>query len=185
MVALLTSSAVSLADSGANPQQQWWDHLSKLCGKSFQGALTAFNTPTDDGWRSANVVMFVESCQENEIRIPLHVGENRSRTWILTRNGEQIRLKHQHKHEDGTLDAVTWYGGTTSDAGTSNRQTFPVDDYSKALFLANGLPASITNFWNMEVHEDKNFIYELVRPGRHFRVSFDITKPVQTPPKAW
>jgi hypothetical protein len=30
----------------------------------------------------------------------------------------------------------------------------------------------------MEVHPDRLFAYELRRPNRHFRVEFDLTRPV-------
>jgi hypothetical protein len=30
----------------------------------------------------------------------------------------------------------------------------------------------------MEVHPDRMFAYELRRPNRHFRVEFDLTRPV-------
>ena len=168
-----------------DPRGAWWDDLSALCGKAFAGDMTAFARPTDDGWLGKRMVMHVRECSETEIRIPLHVGENRSRTWIITRSEGGFRLKHDHRHEDGSEDAVTWYGGHTTDAGRATRQTFPVDDYSKALFLANGLDVSTGNFWSMDVLAGDVFAYELVRTGRHFRAEFDLTKPVEPPPAPW
>ena len=168
-----------------DPRDAWWDNLSALCGKAFSGEMTGFARPADDGWLGQRVVMHVRECSESEIRIPLHVGENRSRTWVVTRTEAGFRLKHDHRHEDGSEDAVTWYGGHTTDPGRATRQTFPVDDYSKALFLANGLDVSTGNFWSMEVHAGDMFGYELVRPGRHFRAEFDLTEPVEPPPAPW
>lgn len=129
--------------------------------------------------------MHVRECSENEIRIPLHVGENRSRTWVVTRADGRLSLKHDHRHEDGVEDEVSWYGGHTTDPGRAWRQTFPADDYSKALFLANGLEASVENFWSMEIHPEDRFVYEMVRSRRLFRAEFDLTRPVQPPPAPW
>ena len=70
------------------------------------------------------------------------------------------------------------YGGDTVDAGTAQRQAFPVDAESVAMFQREGLAASVTNTWAMEVHPAQMFAYELRRPNRHFRVEFDLTKPI-------
>lgn len=168
-----------------DPRDAWWENLEALCGKAFAGEMTGFARPSDDGWLGQRVVMHVRECSESEIRIPLHVGENRSRTWIVTRTDDGFRLKHDHLHEDGSEDAVTWYGGHTTDPGRAARQTFPVDDYSKALFLVNGLDVSTGNFWSMEVHAGNTFAYELVRSRRLFRAEFDLTEPVEPPPAPW
>lgn len=168
-----------------NSQAAFWNNLSALCNQAFAGEMTGFTRPSDSGWLDREVVMHVRECSDNEIRIPLHVGANRSRTWIVTRSAEGIRLKHDHRHDDGSEEAVTWYGGHTTDAGRARRQTFPVDDYSKALFLANGLEVSVGNFWSMEVHPGDKFAYELVRQGRLFRAEFDLTNPVDAPPAPW
>jgi hypothetical protein len=34
------------------------------------------------------------------------------------------------------------------------------------------------NVWAMEVHPARMFAYELRRPGRFFRVEFDLSRPV-------
>ncbi len=181
---LIATSTVANAES-SNPQDLFWDNLSALCGQAFAGEMTGFSRPSDDSWLDRSVVMHVRECSDEEIRIPLHVGENHSRTWILTRMPQGIRLKRDHRHEDGSEDNVTWYGGHTTDPGRSWRQTFPADDYSMALFLASGLNVSVGNFWSMEVHPDEKFAYELVRSGRLFRAEFDLTNPVDVPPAPW
>jgi len=55
---------------------------------------------------------------------------------------------------------------------------FPVDAFSIDLFNAGNAAVSTTNVWAMEVHPGRMFAYELRRPNRHFRVEFDLTKPV-------
>jgi hypothetical protein len=158
--------------------------LGQLCGKSYAGKLAVFNESDLEAF-SGPAVMHVRDCSSNEIRIPFHVGENRSRTWIVTRTTDGLRLKHDHRHEDGSSDAQTMYGGDTSTAGTAERQEFPADSESKAMFDAGGIPASKDNVWGLEVDPGKQFAYELRRPNRHFRVEFDLTHEVATPPPAW
>ena len=132
--------------------------------------------------------MHVRGCQtpERELRVPFHVGEDRSRTWVLTRVGDGLRLKHDHRHADGSPDAVTLYGGDTREAGSAARQAFPVDAESVAMFERTGLAGSVRNTWAMEVEPGRRFVYELSRPdGRLFRVEFDLSQPIATPPPPW
>ena len=132
--------------------------------------------------------MHVRGCDApvQGLRIPFHVGDDHSRTWVLTRTTGGLRLKHDHRHADGSPDAVTLYGGDTADAGTVVRQVFPVDAESRALFQREGLNASLQNAWAMEIEPGERFVYELRRPGgRLFRVEFDLTRPVPLPPAPW
>jgi len=77
------------------------------------------------------------------------------------------------------------YGGDTATPGTAGRQEFPVDAESKALFERQGLKASMTNTWAIEIAPGQRYVYELARPGRLFRVEFDLTKPIAPPPAPW
>jgi hypothetical protein len=141
-----------------------------------------------DPFEGKQLVMHVRGCEEpaRELRVPFHVGDDNSRTWILTRTDGGLRLKHDHRHEDGSEDAVTLYGGDTAEAGTPQRQEFPVDAQSIAVFEKEGLNASVSNTWAMEIHPGQTFLYELTRPGgREFKVEFDLTQPVATPPTPW
>ena len=181
------------APAPASPQSAFVDRLSALCGKAFSGRLVSQDA-ADDDFKGKPMIMHVARCDEGELHIPFHVGANkdgewnRSRTWIVTRTAEGLRLKHRHRHKDGTLDTVTNYGGDTAGEGSAKRQEFPVDAESIALFNANKLQQSVTNIWAMEIDKDR-FAYELRRPkeagGRFFRVEFDLSKPVETPPPAW
>ena len=172
----------------ATPADTFYQRIASLCGQSFAGRIVA-NTPasaTPDPFDGKTLVMQVRECSEGELRIPFHVGDDHSRTWVITRPGKALRLKHDHRHDDGSADATTLYGGDTRDAGTAQRQEFPVDSESVALFRAQGMQASLLNTWAMEITPGKNFVYELSRPGgRLFRVEFDLTRPVATPPAPW
>lgn len=174
----------------AEPYDQFFSNLRPLCGKAYAGRITA-NQPASaapDPFEGKALVMHVRGCDEptREIRVPFHVGDDHSRTWVLTRTGSGLRLKHDHRHEDGSPDAVTMYGGDTAGAGTAQRQAFPVDAESVAMFRREGLAASVANTWAMELVPGKTFVYELSRPnGRLFRVEFDLASPVAVPPAPW
>ena len=140
----------------------------------------------DASFADKRLVMHVRKCSADTIRIPFHVGEDRSRTWVLTRTDDGLRLKHDHRHEDGSDDAITMYGGDTASAGTATRQEFPVDTESVTMFTAADMTVSNNNTWAMEIEPGQTFVYELARPGgRLFRVEFDLTAPVELPPAPW
>ena len=178
-------------------QGMFFERLSELCGKAYAGQLVS-EQEADAGMAGKPMIMHVASCDQNEIQIPFHIAEgrdkwDRSRTWSVTRTAQGLRLKHRHRHEDGSLDDVTNYGGDTNSAGSAGRQEFPVDAESIASFKANGLDQSVTNIWAVEIsppgQSDAKFAYELRRPesadGRHFRVEFDLSTPVPVPPAPW
>ncbi|MCK7596232.1 hypothetical protein M0G74_02995 [Microbulbifer sp. CAU 1566] len=183
------NSAGTSADE-AVPADKFLTQIAAYCGQAFAGQITANEprSPEPDAFAGKPLVMHVRGCDapSREIRIPFHVGEDHSRTWILTRTDSGLRLKHDHRHQDGSEDAVTMYGGDTQAAGTENRQEFPVDQESISTFTREGLNASLENTWAMEIHPGQYFVYELTRPnGRKFRVQFDLTKPVALPPTPW
>lgn len=184
-LSLLLSSASALARPAPlvsiPTHDAFFNHLSALCGKAFQGKVVVDNQGPSK-FDTAKLVMHVRRCNEKELQIPFHVGEDASRTWIITKTGSGLSLKHDHRHEDGSDDTSTMYGGHTTDAGFNQVQSFPADQYSKELFARLGMAQSITNIWQMYVY-NHTFSYRLIREGREFRVDFDLTKPV-TPPKA-
>ena len=164
--------------------------IARHCGQAYAGRIVA-NEPassTPDPFEGKALVMHVRGCDEpsRELRIPFHVGDDHSRTWVLTRTPEGLRLKHDHRHADGSPDPVTMYGGDTVSAGTAGRQSFPVDAASVAMFGREGLTASVANTWAMEIEPGSRFLYELARPdGRLFQVEFDLATPVALPPAPW
>jgi hypothetical protein len=167
----------------APPQDAFFSSLTALCGKAFAGRLVSTDD-ADKGFAAERLMIEVRTCSNDEIRIPFHVGADRSRTWVITRSGPRLRLKHDHRHQDGSPDVVTMYGGDAARDGTSSRQEFPVDQYSVGLFTREGLTASVTNVWAVET-TGAVFAYELRHENRFFRVEFDLTKPVANPPPPW
>lgn len=156
--------------------------IAAHCGKAFEGKVTFDNDPSPAF--SNKLIMHVRTCSDSQLQVPFHVGDDASRTWIITKTGSGLSLKHDHREEDGSDDRLTMYGGHTNDAGYNNMQSFPADQYSKELFVRLGIPQSVGNTWEIFVYEDK-FTYQLVRQGRAFRVEFDLNKAISLPPTPW
>ncbi|WDE10274.1 hypothetical protein [Thalassomonas haliotis] len=190
---LITSALLSLAASSASyaeaplvsieTQDAFFSNISKHCGKAYEGKVTVDNAP-GSSFSKNKLVMHVRKCSEHELQIPFHVGDDASRTWILTKTGSGISLKHDHRKKDGSNDESTMYGGHTQDAGWVQVQSFPADQYSKELFVKHGIPQSIGNTWQMYIYPEK-FTYRLIRQGREFRVDFDLTQPIKAPAAPW
>ena len=172
------------------PADAFMAGLASHCGQAFAGRIVANEpaSPEPDAFEGRELVMHVRGCDEptRQLLVPFHVGDDHSRTWVISRTGDGLRLKHDHRHEDGSPDEQTMYGGETRSAGTATRQEFPVDQESIELFGRTGADVSTTNTWAMEVEPGQRFLYELSRPGgRMFQVEFDLTTPVATPPAPW
>lgn len=162
-------------------QEAFWASLESLCGMAFEGRVVEDSTGSPD-FAGKTLVMQVRRCESGRIQVPFHVGDDRSRTWVFTRTANGLRLKHDHRHEDGSEDELTQYGGDTRGAGAPTRQDFHADEAT-----ARMLPPASTNVWTVEIHPGRSYVYALRREGtdRRFRVEFDLTRPVPAPPPAW
>jgi len=152
----------------------FYDNLLALCGKSYSGKAIY---PADDTnpFAGKPLVMHVQTCSDTTIRIPFQVGEDKSRTWVIRKTNEGLQLKHDHRHEDGTPDEITNYGGISPDAATSLEQHFPADAQTAAL-----IAVAATNEWTLAFSPDgKTFSYILKRDNQlRFRADFDLTQPL-------
>ena len=185
LTASIALAGCATVDRPQTPQDAFFARLVGLCGKSFEGRIVSPPVEADSAFAGKRLVMHVRDCSPEVMRIPFHVGDDRSRTWVITRKGTGLTLKHDHRHQDGSPDKLTQYGGDTVHPGTPRRQEFPADAESRALFVKENIPASATNVWALEVEPGALFAYELRRAGRFFRVDFDLARPVPAPPPAW
>ncbi|WP_260681592.1 hypothetical protein [Aliiglaciecola sp. M165] len=180
----LTAQAESTSAPYSIPSHDaFFAQIAKLCGKAFEGQITVDNAPSDS-FANKKLVMHVRRCNESQLQVPFHVGDDASRTWLITKTGSGLSLKHDHRHKDGTEDALTQYGGHTLDAGWEQVQSFPADQFSKEMFVKQGIPQSNGNTWQMYIYPEK-FTYRLIRQGREFRVDFDLTKEIPAPAAPW
>jgi hypothetical protein len=168
-----------------SPSEAFFTRLSAQCGKAFEGRIVSAPVAADAAFAGKRLVMHVRDCSSDVIRVPFHVGEDRSRTWVITRTESGLRLKHDHRHEDGSEELITQYGGDSVAPGRADQQEFPADAFTRELLVRNNNPAGVDNVWTLAFTAAPAFAYQLRRPNRHFRVEFDLTRPIGPPPPPW
>ena len=163
-----------------DPQLVFWEELQSLCGAAYEGSVTVA-VPPDSVFEEGPVRVHVASCDVAEVRMALTVGEDASRTWLVSPTPVGLRLEHVHRHQDGTEAEISGYGGETRGPGTETRQDFHADAYTAEL-----VPAAAENVWTLEIHPDSALVYGLRRPGseRRFRLLFDLGRTVPPPSEA-
>ena len=184
LLALLALAACAVVPRSAPSQDQFYARLRDLCGQAFEGRLVS-NDAADSEMAAARLVVQVRNCSDSELRIPFHVGNDHSRTWVISRTAGGLRLRHEHHPRNGSAASVTDYGGDTIAPGNPRRQEFSADQASRDLFVRENIPASITNVWAIEIVPGHLLAYELRRPGRFFRAEFDLTRAAAAPPPPW
>jgi hypothetical protein len=159
LIMLCASLPFARAETGTH--KAFFANLKKLCGQQFEGE-TKFPQDPQHPLVGKKLIMKVASCTGNELRIPFQVGEDKSRTWILTLTKKGLLFKHDHRHEDGTPDEITMYGGWAAGGGTAHSQKFPADADTAKL-----IPEAVTNVWKLEINpETRQFTYSLERHGK-------------------
>lgn len=137
-------------------QEEFFANLFELCGETFSGEATF---PEDESHElvGENLVATIQTCTEEEIQIALAADGDQSRTWVIKRTPEGLRLRHDHIDSEGAPSDTTGYGGYATDEGTSTQQYFAADDST-----AQMIPEAETNVWMMEINDDR-FVYALER----------------------
>ncbi|MDO5665798.1 MAG: hypothetical protein Q4G63_11160 [Bacteroidia bacterium] len=180
LCALCCATALS-AQTEQSGAEKFWNNLKTLCGKAYEGTITAGGRE-GDGFTGNRLTMQVLSCTDNVIKVPFNVGENYSRTWVLTKEScGVLKLKHDHRNPDGSHDKVTMYGGTSTNTGSETVQFFPADQETYDL-----ISYAATNVWWITLDEN-HFTYNLRKldTDRLFTVTFDLKKPIEPQPKPW
>jgi len=154
-------------------QRAFFETLKKMSGQRFEGE-TQFPLNGDHPLAGKRLIISVEACGESELRIPFHVGTDKSRTWILTLTEKGLLFKHDHRHADGTPDKITMYGGWATPGGTPYLQRFRADEETAKL-----IPEAATNVWTLQIIPDKQqFTYSLERHAEpRYRALFNL-KPL-------
>lgn len=157
-------------------QQEFWANLEAHCGNAYSGhaeIIREGDARRDSLYAGYEMVAHFRQCFDDELRMPGHIGDDRSRTWILTRVNGGLDLRHDHREEDGSDSEGTMYGASTANAGTPFRQEF---------VRANGS----SGYWVLEMVPDERFSY-----GNHsgdewlVRFDFDLSESIDSPPPPW
>lgn len=169
-------------DIETDPQAAFWSNMQEQCGNAYEGALE--REPEGDEMLDGDELLIAHwrVCEDNRMEIPFHIetedGWDRSRTWILTRHDDSIEIRHDHRTEDGEDDDVTMYGGFTEAAGTEMRQEFLSEERTEETGIWRG--------WRLEIEPGARYSYGTVRGDEwSWRVDFDLSEAVDTPPAPW
>lgn len=163
-----------------DPQLVYWDALESLCGKAFEGRLVE-SAAADEPFEDGRLVMDVGDCDVAEVRIHVSVGDDRSRTWVISTTAAGLRLTHDRRRADGTEGETSGYGGDTRDPGEATVQDFHA---ARRTGERSRAEASV---WTVEIHLDSLFVYAHRREGSdgRLRLEFDLHEPVDAPPSSW
>ncbi|MGK5077779.1 hypothetical protein [Janthinobacterium sp. HLX7-2] len=147
-IATLALGLLPTVAQAQDARDQFFATLKSLCGQQFEGVLVYPKDPQHDFARKRLHADFA-ACSETQVKVPFQVGADRSRTWIISRTPAGLHLQHDHRHADGTPDAVTMYGGMASSNGSALKQSFLADDYTARL-----VDGAATNVWTISVSAD-------------------------------
>ena len=129
-------------------------------------------------------MLHIRDCSDTQIKMPLHIDDNSSRILVLTKSDGIIKLQHDHRHTDGSSDALTLYGGYSSANSTAKVQNFPESAESIAITKAHAPNRTYPSVWSI-ILSSEDITYQVVRPGRTIKTTFKFTDTVAYPPKAW
>jgi hypothetical protein len=158
-LALAGCGAAPVVETTANPQRAFFDHIAARCGDEYPGRAV-IAPETDDTFRPAFLGMRIETCTENQIRIPFIVDDDDSRTWVLTLDGGDLVFTHEHMLEGDTLSANSGWGGrAVAGSGTELFQHFPDHRWDP-----EHVPEENRSHWRMRLDPDHGqFVYYLDR----------------------
>lgn len=164
------SEATETEGVTVSASEQFFANLSALCGESFTGESVFPDNP-DHELVDIELRAVVETCSEDEIRVPFLAGEDESRTWVFTKSDRGVHLLHDHRYPDGTPHDLTNYGGYGNDEGTEWTQYFVAD-----LLTAEMLPEAETNVWMVEIDADNGTLIYYLERHNEPRFRAELTK---------
>ncbi|MGL4585284.1 MAG: hypothetical protein ACRCVU_20195 [Flavobacterium sp.] len=172
-------SLTSFAQKSTENPKKFLAALSAHCGKAYKGEIVSPNVPAD--FKDKELIMRVISCKEEEVKISFFVGEDLSRTWVFSLEDNKVKLKHDHRHKDGTPDDITMYGGTATNTGFADMQFFPADQQTVDM-----MQTIAGNVWWVTIKDNK-YTYNLKRVDSNsfFSASFDLANEVKTDKMPW
>lgn len=160
LAAALMLTGCAATPTATDSRDAFMATLNTMCGQRFEGVQTYAVDPNNDF--AGKKISTQVNCSAADVRMPVQVGEDRSRTWIFTRPAAGLELRHDHRHADGSPDKVTMYGGMAQAGGSARSQAFLADAYTAKL-----VPGADTNLWTVSLSEDGQVLtYRLERHAK-------------------
>lgn len=166
---------------------KFMDNLRQQCGNAYGGSLTL--EPEGDEMLDGDeqlIAHFVDcESDDDQVKIAFHIetspGEwDRSRTWIFEKTPQGMSITHDHRNPDGTPAETTMYGGMARAHVeiNKNRMEFISVERTEETGIARG--------WRVLIEPGDRYVYGTYRGlDWSWRVDFDLSETVETPPAAW
>lgn len=157
-------------------QKEFLSNYKEYCGKAYKGRSVLVNLGENHQLENAELLMILDVCKEDEVRIKFYVNDDRSRTWVLMQTKQGLHLSHDHRYEDGTQYPNNWYGGYADESGNNLIQYFPADHRTIL-----DRPVRAINVWSKEFDKEKKlYYYRLYLEGElRYEAEFDLSNPVE------
>lgn len=161
-------------NQNTDSEQAFLQNFEPFCGYAYAGKTTYFDLGAEE-LKDPELLMLLEKCKEDEVRIPFWVDDDRSRTWILDIRDEGLRLSHDHRYEDGTEHDANMYGGFSDERGSETKHFYPADEAT-----IEDRPAREINVWSTELDiENDSYFYRLYLDGElSYEAKFDLSEPI-------
>lgn len=182
VVATVTGLMLTLDRAVDSNQDKFFDAIKAHCGHAFSGDVDDSSNST--AYNGRKFVLHIRDCSDTQIKMPLHIDDNSSRILVLTKSDGHIKLQHDHRHADGSSDALTMYGGYSSADSTAKVTNFPESAESIAITKAHAPTRTYPSVWSIILSAD-DITYQVVRPGRTIKSQFKFADRVDLPPQAW
>jgi hypothetical protein len=174
-ISLLSIPLLLAACNGQPERSDFLTNYEPYCGHAYRGESTLVELGDDHPLEDASLLMILNECSEDEVRIPFHVNNDRSRTWIVRETIRGLHLSHDHRHPDGTEYEANMYGGYADGEGSSTTQYFPADERT-----IRDRPAREINRWSKSFdHSAERYYYRLyLRDTLRYEARFDLSNPL-------
>jgi hypothetical protein len=162
-----TGHATWISGAPLSRRDVFWSRLETLCGHAYAGRATN-GGPGDSTLARGPLILDVRDCTPTIIRGAFDAGDDRSRTWAITRTGAGLRLEEDRRRPDGSAEATSDVAGETRDSGTVSRQEFVAGASSER---------------TIEIEPTRALTYSVARGGgAPLELVFDVTRVIASPP---
>lgn len=159
----------------------FWSRFESLCGHAYRGQIATAGAvePTDTALARGPLVLDVRACTPTAIHGAFDVGDDRSRTWVLMRSADGLRLDQERRRPDGSVEPGNLMTAETRDSGTVGRQEFFFD-------AATPLARQAERAWSIDIEPPRTIAFALPRRGRSpLQLQFDLERVIAAPPPPW
>jgi hypothetical protein len=178
LLCLITVTLLCLNGCSSNqpdaPRINFLGNYLEYCGATYTGETRFIDLGEGHALEGASLVMNLQACSPDEVRIPFIVDGDSSRTWILMQTPQGLWFTHDHRYPDGTQHANNFYGGYADERGGEHLQYFPAD--TRTIL---DRPVRAANVWSVEFdHANRIYYYRLYLDGElRYEAAFDLTQP--------